>query len=499
MVPTMRSRTLSGLGAVRRGLFNVHEGSAGRLDGLVESPIEERILIEGATLWDEPLGQRLGSLVVDRGRISQFLDPGESVDRTDGLTVIDATGGFVMPGLIDTHVHMLFDSDASLLKNAQSLIRDWFDETDRGTRYTQKVVERGQLKLKSGVTTMRILGDGYYSVSYRDDLAAWSVVGPRVLTAAVHVNTRGGYISGGVAAGLSEEDQEFVAVNLDSYEEIELKLTALISQGIDVVKISTTHGDLGFGDAAPDLPERWVKKIVDVAHEAGLKVTAHSYGNEGNWAAVRGGVDGIEHLVNVPHSLDDDLVKEISDRGIYVCPTLAGSSYSVTRVLNDPDHLVRDLDIVSNVTARVRRDILITTGVLQMPGFVRFALHEPSAFRKWEVWRQMSLENTASLHEAGVSLIFGTDTPFTIGNFWHSVSNEANALAEAGVANSDILAMATSHASKALGISHDVGTLTEGKSADILVLEKNPLKDLANLDSVTTVIKQGRVVYQKTP
>ena len=111
----------------------------------------------------------------------------------------------------------------------------------------------------------------------------------------------------------------------------------------------------------------------------------------------------------------------------------------------------------------------------------------------------MSLQNTASLHDAGVPLIFGTDTPFTIGNFWHSVSNEANALAEAGVANSDILAMATSHASKALGISDDVGTLAEGKSADILVLENNPLKDLANLDSVSAVIKQGRVVYRTTP
>ena len=125
MVAAMPSRTLSGLGAVRRGLFNVHEGSAGRFDGLVESPIEERILIEGATLWDETLGQRPGSLVVDGGRISQCLDTDEPVDRTDGLTVIDATGGFVMPGLIDAHVHMLFDGDASLLKNPQSLLREW--------------------------------------------------------------------------------------------------------------------------------------------------------------------------------------------------------------------------------------------------------------------------------------------------------------------------------------------------------------------------------------
>ena len=72
----------------------------------------------------------------------------------------------------------------------------------------------------------------------------------------------------------------------------ETKLSAThIARGVDVIKIATTHGDMGFEDAKADLPEAWVREIVRVAHRHGLKVTAHSYGTEGDWAAVRGGVD----------------------------------------------------------------------------------------------------------------------------------------------------------------------------------------------------------------
>ena len=172
---------------------------------------------------------------------------------------------------------------------------------------------------------MRVLGDGYYVLAYRDDLARWDVVGPRVLAAGLHVNGPNGYVSGGIASGLSPEERAEAAIGLLSEDEIEPKLRAHIARGIDVVKIATTHGDLGFQDARPDLPEDWVSKIVQLAHEMGLRVTAHSYGEQGNWAAVRGGVDGIEHLVNVPHPLPDDLISEIVKRRIAVCPTLAGS------------------------------------------------------------------------------------------------------------------------------------------------------------------------------
>ena len=80
---------------------------------------------------------------------------------------------------------------------------------------------------------------------------------------------------------------------------------------MDVIKIATTHGDIGFHDARPDLLESWVREIVRIAHGSGLRVTVHSYGDKGDWAAIRGGVDGIEHLVNVSHDLRDEMIREI--------------------------------------------------------------------------------------------------------------------------------------------------------------------------------------------
>jgi imidazolonepropionase-like amidohydrolase len=133
-------------------------------------------------------------------------------------------------------------------------------------------------------------------------------------------------VSGGLGANLTGAARAEVAIELQSADEIERRLEDHIARGLDVVKIATTHGDMGFQDARPHLPEAWVREIVRVAHQHGLKVTAHSDGTEGDWAAVRGGVDGIEHLVNVPHELPDDLIQAIKARGISVCPTLSGSA-----------------------------------------------------------------------------------------------------------------------------------------------------------------------------
>jgi len=268
---------------------------------------------------------------------------------------------------------------------------------------------------------------------------------------------------------------------------------------VDVIKIATTHGDIGFHDAKPDLPEAWVREIVRVAHGHGLAVTAHSYGNDGDWAAIRGGVDGIEHLVNVPHQLPDEMIQAIRERGIYVCPTLSGSSYTVLKFLHDPELLYEDPDLVANVSARVRKDLYVALRVLKLPGVARVLLRQKDPMRQWELWYQQSLLNTGKLHRAGIRLIFGTDTPFVFGNFFHSVMNEARALKLAGLSNEAILRAGTSDAATALRISDRVGTIEPGKTADLVLLDGDPLADLEALGRVDLVMKEGRIVYVKPP
>jgi len=474
-------------------------GDARALDGLVHAPVNEPLVLRNVTLWDGRGGtvQRGRSVMVTDGRIAGILDT--AAPAPNDIRTIDAAGKTLIPGLIDAHVHLMYDSGPDLLTRAPQLMDEWLAVTRQYPQSRAPIVRRGQLKLKAGVTTMRVLGDGYYSLAYRDDLARWDVVGPRVLTAGLHVNGPNGYVSGGLGAHLDAAARAEVAVELHSVDEIERRLEDHIARGVDVIKIATTHGDMGFQDAKPDLPEAWVREIVRVAHRHGLKVTAHSYGTEGDWAAVRGGVDGLEHVVNVPHELPDDLIQAIKAKGIYVCPTLSGSAYGVWQILQAPEQLYEDPALVANVPVGVRKDLYFTLRVLTLPGVARLLLRQPEPMRQWERWYQQSLRNTGKLYRAGVPLIFGTDTPFAFGNFFHSVMNEVRALKLAGLPNDAILRMATSDAATALGISDRVGTIEPGKLADLVLLDGDPVADMEALDRVELVLKEGRIVYRHDP
>lgn len=471
--------------------------AGGALDGLVQSPVPGHLVFRKVSLWDgfsDHLQPQV-SVEVRDGRVAS-IGPDNQV-AAPGAVVVDGEGKTLMPGLIDTHVHLIHDSGPDLLTRAPALMREWMETTTQYPAKREAIVRRGQLKLKAGVTTMRILGDGYYALKYRDDLARWEVVGPRVLAAGLHVNGPNGYVSGGVASRLQPSLRAQAALELQRYEDIVPMLEQHIARGVDVVKIATTHGDLGFDDARSDLPESWVRRIVDVAHAHGLKVTAHSYGDDGDWAAIRGGVDGIEHLVNVPHPLSADMITAIRERGIVVCPTLAGSSYSVVRFLREPELLYEDPELAANVEAKTRRNLYMTLRVLRFPGVARLMMRKDRPLERWDSWHRHSLANTRALYEAGVRLVFGTDTPFPFGNFHYSVMGEVRALREAGLPNLEILRMATSRAAEVTGVACSVGSVAPGKTADLLLVTGDPLDNLEALNAVSMVVKEGRVVYRR--
>lgn len=471
------------------------EHSSAALDGIVAAPVSQHLLFRNVAMWDglsDEIRDDVSVEVLD----GHVIAIGDAADVIPGRAeVIDGEGCTLLPGLIDAHVHMMYESGPDLLTRGPKLMSEWMDTAMRYPQGRDDIVRRGQLKLKAGVTTMRILGDGYYAIAYRDDLARWDVVGPRVLAAGLHVNGPNGYVSGGIASKLAPELRAQAAVELNDFEEIETLLERHIGHGIDVVKIATTHGDLGFADARPDLPEAWVRRIVEVAHRHGLKVTAHSYGDEGDWAAIRGGVDGIEHLVNVPHPLPAHMIAAIVEQGIVVCPTLAGSSYSVVHFLHTPELLYQDADIVANVSAKVRRNLYLVLRLLSVPGVARLLLRQHHPKKRWDSWYAHSLANTRALYDAGVPLVFGTDTPFPFGNFHYSVMGEIRALRQAGIPNLEILRMATSRAAETLGLTDGAGTIRIGGTADLVLVHGDPLADLDAVAAVAMVVKQGRIVF----
>ncbi len=476
-----------------RAITKIKPGDEHALDGIVENPIMEDFLLSNVRIWDarSDFTQEGKSVVVKNGQIGTVSDtaPTDFTGR-----VIEGAGKTLIPGLIDSHVHMFYDSGPEFLKNPYALIKKFYGETKGLIEYSPPIVRRGLLKLKSGTTTMRILGDGYYSLKYRDALKNWDIVGPRVFTAGLHVNGPSGYITRGFGQIFDEDQKRRIAVELTSFEEIAPKMERHIGTGIDVVKIATTHGVMTLADSEPDLPEEWVREIVKIAHQHGLKVTTHTSGEKGDWAAIRGGVDGIEHLVTAPR-LSDEMISEIKARGIVVCPTLS-PTYGLMNMLNHTVILVNDPDIIANVPAGVRKDIYLIMWVLKLPGVTRFLMKEPKAFEKYRHWYKQTIANTAKLYQAGVKLIFGTDMPELMGNFWHSVMNEVRALKLAGVSNTDILKMATINAAEAIGVEDRIGTIEAGKIADLVLINGNPLQDIETLRDVEMVVKEGRIVYK---
>src|SRR3970040_105627 len=168
-----------------RAMTKIKPGDKHALDGNVEKPMREVFLLSNVRIWDarSDFTQDGKSVVVKNGQIGTVSDtpPTDFTGR-----VIDGAGKTLIPGLIDSHVHMFYDGGPELLKNYPALIDRFYVETKALIEYSPPIVRRGLLKLKSGTTTMRILGDGYYCVKYRDARKNWYFFGPRCFTAGLH-------------------------------------------------------------------------------------------------------------------------------------------------------------------------------------------------------------------------------------------------------------------------------------------------------------------------
>jgi imidazolonepropionase-like amidohydrolase len=164
-------------------------------------------------------------------------------------------------------------------------------------------------------------------------------------------------------------------------------------------------------------------------------------------------------------------------------------------MLRAPELLYTDPDLITNVDASIRKRLYLALRFLRLPGVPRVLMGQARAMERWELWRRESLSNTRRLYDAGAHLIFGTDTPFAFGNFFHSIMNEIRGLKEAGLPNVAILRMATIDAARALNIDDRLGTVERGKVADAVLVRGNPVENIEALASVEIVLKEGRIVY----
>jgi imidazolonepropionase-like amidohydrolase len=364
-----------------------------------------------------------------------------------GDEVVDLTQATVMPGFMDMHVHLT--SEHSRTSEIDSIKKGEADRAYDSTVFAERT-------LMAGFTTVRNLGDQWnVSIALRRAIEAGKVPGPRVYTSGRSIGTRGGHADATNSFGpfLSSNDPRLDTVcnGADSCREA---VRQRYQDGADSIKITATGGVLSIAKSgsAPQFTDEELVGLISTAHDYGMKVAAHAHGAEGLKRAVRAGIDSIEHGT----FMDDEAIRLMKEKGTHYVPTISAGRW-VYEQAQDPTYF---------------------------PAIVR-----PKAL---SVGPQIQ-ETFGKAFKAGVTIMFGTDC----GVCAHGDNGkEFGYMVEAGMPVMDAIRSATIVPARYLGIDDRLGSLEEGKVADIVAVPGNPLDDVHVLERVNFVMKDG-VIYKR--
>ncbi len=411
---------------------------------LIATPVPVTV-VQAGQLLDRP-GQpaRGPSTIIIRGDRIESIVAG-IVPGPAGARIIDLSDRFVLPGLIDSHVHLDSDAggDASLVEGVTS--------SDAAAAY--RTLGNAQKTLQAGFTTVRNLGDGTgATLALRDFVASGAILGPRIVDAGRSLSTTSGHMDG----TLSLAEDLHAAINqenlCDGVESCRHAIRMQIRRGVDVIKIATTGGvnsRIGAGLGRQIFDDE-VKALVDTAHLYKKKVAVHAHGEDGVNAALAAGADSIEHGTMI----SDETIRLFKKAGAYYVPTLSTVNGYLERLKANPNAYPPD------VLAKVKWRIGVTG---------------------------KSLEKA---YPAGVKIAFGTDA----GVSKHGRNaDEFELMVQHGMTPAAAIVAATVNAADLLGVSQEVGTLEPGKAADIIAVAGDPLRDVTTLKTVRFVMKGGVV------
>jgi len=366
--------------------------------------------------------------------------PAASVKIPEGATVVDLSKATVLPGLIDAHTHLFLTGESHGRYEDQILKESWQYRTIEAVLNAKK-------DLEAGFTTMRDVeteGAMYSDVDVRNAINRGLIPGPRLQVATRAVSTTGGYPLEGYSPQVPVPSGVEI---VDGVEAARKAVREQVNYGADLIKIYGTHRfhftPEGKIVSIPTFTLAEIQAIVDEAHREGVKVACHAYGGEGLHNCLEAGVDSIEHGLD----LDDESIRRMIQKGIYLCPTLYVYEF-------EPEE---DLQATGGKTSRAR-------------------IHEVS-FRKAVA--------------AGVKIAFGTDA----GPFPHGTqAKEFEYMVKFGMTPARALLSATQTASEMMGWQDRVGSIEKGKYADLIAVSGDPLSDITELERVKFVMKGGQVV-----
>jgi imidazolonepropionase-like amidohydrolase len=369
-------------------------------------------------------------------------------EAQEGDTVIDLRSSTVMPGLMDMHVHL-----SSQHGGPQTYLERFsLNEAD----YALRAANYAKITLDSGFTTVRNLGDGYNeTVALRNAISKGYATGPRIYTVAKSIATTGGHAdpSNGLSHLLRPDvgpKQGVVNGEAEAREAVRTRY----QDGADLIKITATGGVLSVAKSGqnPQFMADELEAIVETAKDYGMTVAVHAHGKEGMKRAIEAGVDSIEHGTY----MDDEIRTLMKKHGTYYVPTILAGKF------------VADKAKIDGFFPELVRPKAAAIGPL--------------------------IQNTfEQAHKAGVKIAFGTDSGVSAHG---DNAQEFSLMVEAGMKPADALLSATVNSASLLGISDILGTLEEGKLADIVAVQGNPLDDISLMESVSFVMKDG-VVYKQ--
>ena len=384
-----------------------------------------------------------GAIVIENDKISKICATSELTEADKNQAeILSVPGGSILPGFIEMHSHIHCSSEADAYEHITTESNETF--LLRGTQAVRSA-------LSSGVTTMRDLGSRNEVVfPLKEGITNGIIPGPRLLVAGTPITTTGGHCN-------------MFGTEANTSEEVVKAIRQQFKLGADCIKIMSTGGGFtpGTNVRAPQYSTDILKKAVNDAERLGLKVAAHCHAAEGVKNCVEAGIHNLIHcswLASNPSELydyDRDVADQIAEKGIYVDPTLALSHLNKLR----------------------GRAIRPDSGAMRDPE------------KRFEILRDM--------WDRGVKFVTGMDSGMTNAHFDDFAYIPEVMVNNMYISPLEAITCATKTSAECLGMEDEIGTLEAGKSADVIVVNGNPLEDITKLHDVNTIISQGTLVKKE--
>jgi imidazolonepropionase-like amidohydrolase len=424
-------------------------------------PAKATLAIVGGMLIDGTAGIPVPhSLILIDGNKIVAVGTKDTLKVPPGAKIIDAGGMTVMPGLIDAHVHM----DTIGHTDYQ-----YWHQTYRG-RIQDIYAISSKHMLFSGVTTALDLGGKVEDLAaYKKKLQSGAEVGVRLKSSM-------GFITDLSESYVATWHRGYQTINVHNPEDARGAALKYIAAGAEVLKAYT-----GLNGAE-------VKAIADEAHANGLWVTGHAEGIQNTIDRLKAGQDAIEHTGGyaLGGKVPDEVINLMLTRRTWICPTLVTNGAQIDAV-EWPEFWTDSQRMKANtppeIWADIRRSLDYPNRVLtNFGGFV----HWRSADESKAIFQQ--------LYHAGVRLLVGTDASTPLNFKTDALIREMDLMVRYGVPPMEVIGMATRVNAEYMKMGSQIGTVTAGKLADIIVVDGNPLQDMRDLRNVSVVVKDGKVV-----